>query len=171
MFNVINWPDIVALLEEFDLSRYISILLISFKKCIHGFVERIRNAFIWTQKKNCWWKRKQCKWKIPLSFSINNLHGMYILGYVKNQSVSSVAQSCPTLCNPRDYRMPGFPVNHQLPELTQTHVHWVSDAIQPSHPLPLSLFPSIRLFANESALHIRWPKYWRFSFSISPSNE
>ena len=70
----------------------------------------------------------------------------------------------------------GFPVHHQLPELTQTHVHCVGDAIQPSHPLsspsPLpSVFPRIRLFSNESVLHIRWPKYWSFSFSISPSNE
>ena len=68
------------------------------------------------------------------------------------------------------------PCHQQLPESTQTHVHWVSDAIQPSHPLssPLllpSIFPSIRVFSNESPLHIRWPKYWSFSFNISPSNE
>ena len=72
--------------------------------------------------------------------------------------------------------MPSFPVHHQLPELTQTHVHQVSDAIQPSHPLsspfPLSsIFPSIRIFSNESVVHIRWPKDWSFKFSISPSNE
>ena len=72
--------------------------------------------------------------------------------------------------------MPGLPIHHQLPEFTQTHVHWVSDAIQPSHPLsspsPLpSIFPSIRVFSKESALCIRWPKYWNFSFNISPSNE
>ena len=68
---------------------------------------------------------------------------------------------------------PGLLVHHQLPESTQTHVHRVGDGIQPSHPLLLlpSLFPSIRGFSNESALCIRWPKYWRFSFSISPSNE
>ena len=89
---------------------------------------------------------------------------------------SSVAQSCPTLCNSMDYSMPGLPVHHQCPELTQTHVHRVGD---PSnhlilcHPflLPPSIFPSIRIFSSESALHIRWPKYWTFSFSISPSNE
>ena len=73
-------------------------------------------------------------------------------------------------------RTPGLPVHHQLPESTQTHVHRVSDAIQPSHPLSslllTSVFPSIiRVFSNESALYIRWPKYWSFSFSISPSNE
>ena len=69
-----------------------------------------------------------------------------------------------------------LPFHHQLPEFAQTHVHWVNDAIQPSHLLsspsaPASIFPSIRVFSNESALHIRWPKYWRFSFRISPSNE
>ena len=75
-----------------------------------------------------------------------------------------------------DCSTPGLPVHHQLRELTQTHVHRVSDAIQPSHPLlplllPPSIFPSIRVFSSESVLCIRWPKYWSFSFSISPSNE
>ena len=88
---------------------------------------------------------------------------------------SLVAQSCPTLCNPMDCTLPGFPVHHQLPELSQTPVQRVSDAIQPylilCHPLlPPSIFPSIRVISNESALRIRWPKYWSFSFSISPSN-
>ena len=73
---------------------------------------------------------------------------------------SSVAQSCPTLCGPMNCSTPGLPVHHQLPESTQTHVHWVGDAIQPSHPLsaPLllpSIFSSIRVFSNESALRIR----------------
>ena len=89
---------------------------------------------------------------------------------------SAVTQLCLTLCNPIDCSMPGFPVHHQLQELTQTHVQPVSDAIQPSHSLPSPLllpstFPSIRVFSNESVLHIRWPKYWICSFSISPSNE
>ena len=71
---------------------------------------------------------------------------------------------------------PGLPVRHHLPEFTQTHVHHVSDAIQPPHPLsPLlllpSISPSIRVFSSESALHMRWPKYWSFSFSIIPSKE
>ena len=88
----------------------------------------------------------------------------------------SVAKSCLTLCDLMNCSMPGFPIHHQLPELAQTHGRWwVSDAIQPSHPLPRlflpSIIPSIRVFSNESALHIRWPKYWSFSFSISPSNE
>ena len=70
-----------------------------------------------------------------------------------------------------DCGTPGFPVHHQFPELTQTHVHWVGDAIQPSHPLCSPSCPTIRVFSNESVLRIRWPKYWSFSFSISPSNE
>ena len=83
---------------------------------------------------------------------------------------------CVRLCNSMDCSTPGFPVLHHLLELAQTHIHWVSDTIQPSHPLsspsPLpSIFLSIRVFSNESALPIRWPKYWSFSFSISPSNE
>ena len=84
----------------------------------------------------------------------------------------SVAQLYPTLCDPMDCSTSGFLVLHHFLELVQTHVHWVSDAIQPSHPLSSllsSIFPSIRVFSNESAFHIRWPKYW--SFSISPSNE
>ena len=68
---------------------------------------------------------------------------------------------------------PGLPVHHQLAEFTQTHVHRVSDAIQHSHPLLLlpSIFPTIRVFLNESVLRIRWPRYWSFSFGTSPSNE
>ena len=91
----------------------------------------------------------------------------------------SVAQSCLTLCDPMDCSMPGLPVLHQLLELAQTHIHWVSDAIQPSHPLLSPSPPAfnlshpipIRVFSKESVLCIRWPKYWSFSFSISPSNE
>ena len=88
---------------------------------------------------------------------------------------SSVTQSCLTLCNPMNCSTPGLPVHHQLPESIQTHVHWISDAIQPSHPLlspsPLALNLSQHqgLF-NESAFCIRWPKYWSLSFNISPSN-
>ena len=89
---------------------------------------------------------------------------------------SSVAQSCLTLCDDMDCSMPGFPVLQDLPELAQTHVHRVSEDIQPSHPLsspspPAFNLSSIRVFSNKSALHIRWPKYWSFSFNTSPSNE
>ena len=77
---------------------------------------------------------------------------------------SSVAQSCPTLCDLMNRSTPGLPVHHQLPEFTQTHVLQVGDAIQPSHPLSSLLLlpsipPSIRVFTNESTLHTRWPKY------------
>ena len=72
--------------------------------------------------------------------------------------------------------MPGLPVHHQLPEFTETHVHRVGDAIQPFHPLsapspPAPNPPRIRVFSNEQTLRMRWPKYWSFSFRISPSNE
>ena len=86
---------------------------------------------------------------------------------------------CPTVCSPMDRSIPGFPVLQYFPEFAQTYVHWISDAIQPSHPLLppspsiflafLTHWKSIRVFSNELTFHIRWPKYW--SFSISPSNE
>ena len=97
----------------------------------------------------------------------------YIVNFVN--MFSSDAQSCLTLCNPMNHSTPGLPVHHQLPEFTQTLIHRVSDAIQPSHPRPLlplpPIPPSIRVFSNESTLHMRWPKYWSFSFSIIPSKE
>ena len=90
---------------------------------------------------------------------------------------SSVAQSCLTLCNPMSCSTSGLPVHHQLLESTQTHVRCVSDAIQPTQPLSSPSPPALNLsqhqglFSNEWALHIRGPKYWSFSFNISPSNE
>ena len=88
----------------------------------------------------------------------------------------SVAQSCPVLCNTMDCSTSGFYVLHHLPEFAQTQVHWVSDVsnhLVLCHPLLLlpSIFPSFRVFSNESALHIRCPKYWSFSFIINLSNE
>ena len=89
---------------------------------------------------------------------------------------SPVTQSCLTLCGPMNHSSPGLPVHHQLPEFTQTHAHQVGDAIQPSNPLesPSPSAPSSSqhqgLF-NVSTLRMRWPKFWSFSFSISPSNE
>ena len=95
--------------------------------------------------------------------------------YKMNQ-FSSVTQSCPTLCDPMDGSTPGFPVYHQLPSSLKL---MSTGSVMPSNHLilccplllPPSVFPSIRVFSNESALCIRWPKYWSFSFSISPSNE
>ena len=87
-----------------------------------------------------------------------------------------VAKSCPTLCDPVNCSTPGFPALHYVPEYAQTHLHWVDDAIQLSHPLsspspPALNFPSIRLFSNESVLCVSWPMYWSFTCSISPSND
>jgi len=98
------------------------------------------------------------------------------LMYSSSVQFSSVAQSCPTLCDPMNRSTPDLPVHHQLPEFTQTHVHRVSDAIQPSPPLsspsPPAPNPSQhQSFSNESTLRMRWPKYWSFSFSIIPSKE
>ena len=99
---------------------------------------------------------------------------------MKNQydkaSISSVVQTCLTLCDPMDCSMPGLPVHHKLPEFTQI---MSIESVMPSNHLILcrpllllsSIFPTIRAFSNESVLHIRWPNYWSFSFSISPSNE
>ena len=89
---------------------------------------------------------------------------------------SSVAQLCLILCDPMNCSRPGLPVHHQLQEFTQTHLLWVGDATNhlilccPLLLLP-SVFPSIRVFSNKSVIRIRWPKYWSFSFSISPSSE
>ena len=87
---------------------------------------------------------------------------------------SSVAQSCLTLCDPMNHSTPGLPVHHQLPEFTQTHR--VSDAIQLSHPLSSPSLPALNLSQHQSLIQwvsssLRWPKYWSFSFSISPSKE
>ena len=94
--------------------------------------------------------------------------------YFPLSSVSLVAQLC-LFCDPMDCSMPGCPVHLQLPEVAQTHFHQVSDAIRLILYRPLlllpSVFPSIRVLSNESVLHIRWPRYWSFSFIISPSNE
>ena len=88
----------------------------------------------------------------------------------------SVAQFCPTHCDPMHCSMPGLPVHHQLPELAQTHIHRVGDALQPSHPLSFPSPPAFnlsqhRVFSSELVLCIRWPKDWSFRFSISLSNE
>ena len=100
--------------------------------------------------------------------------------YLKFSSVkfSSVAQSCLTLFNPMDCSIPGLPVHYQLPDFTETHVMFI-ESMMPSNPFILcrpllllpSIFPSIRVFSNESVLHVRWPKYWSFSFNISPFKE
>ena len=112
-------------------------------------------------------------WKLHL---VGLLHWQEGSLPLKLPQFSSVAQLCLTLCDPMDCSIPGFPVHHQLLELAQTHS---IKSVMPSkhlilcHPLLLlpSIFPSIRVFSSEAVLCIRWPKYWSFSFSISPSNE
>ena len=98
------------------------------------------------------------------------------VSFLKYVQFSSVTQSCPNLCNPMHCSMPGLPVHHQLPSLLKL---MSTELVMPSNHLilyrhlllPPSIFPSIRVFSNESAFCIRWPEYWSFSFSISPSNE
>ena len=112
--------------------------------------------------------------RVPNAQTWSNLNK--INNVVLDYRFSLIAQSCLTLCDPMDCSTPGFPVYHQLLEFTQTHVHWVGDAIQPSHPLSSPSPPTFNLsqhqvFSSESVLWIRWPKYWSFSFSISPSSE
>jgi len=98
---------------------------------------------------------------------------MHRLGKISEAGKGSVQ----SLIRVQLFTNPVFPVHYRLLELTQTHIHWVGDAIQTSHPplspspLALNIFPSIRVFSNESVLHIRWPKYWSFSVSIIPSKE
>ena len=107
-----------------------------------------------------------CVWRKRMRFSWNKTE--------REVQFSSVTQSYPTLFDPMNHSMSGLPVHHQLPESTQTH-----ELVMPPnqlilcHPFLLlpSIFPSIRVFSNESVLHIRWPKYWSFSFNISPTNE
>ena len=103
-------------------------------------------------------------------------HAGQMCGLRCSMQFSLVVHLCLTLCDPMDCSTPGFPVQHQLPELAQTHIHRAGDAIQPSHSLSSPSSPALNLcqhqvFSNESALRIRWPKYWSFSFNISPSNE
>ena len=95
---------------------------------------------------------------------------------ISSVQLSSVTQSCPTLSDPMNSSTPGLPVHHQLPEFTQTHVHQVGDVIQPSHPLSSPSHPALNPSQHQSLFQwvnicIKWPKYWSFSFSISPSKE
>ena len=100
---------------------------------------------------------------------------MYRQICISTSIFSSLAQSCLTLCNPMDCSTLGLPVHHWLLESTQIHVYLIGDAVQPSHPLSFPSPPALNLsqhqvFSNESVLHVRWPNYWSFSFSIIPTN-
>ena len=118
---------------------------------------------------HCWW---ECKLVQPLWRTVwRFLKKLEI--ELPSVQFSWVVQSYPTLYDPMNHNMPGLPVHHQLPEFTETHVHQVSDAIQPSHPLasPSPPAPNPSRLSNESTLRMRWPKYWSFSFSIIPFKE
>ena len=106
-----------------------------------------------------------------LSCFISIYEGKVVCINKKDNSSKAITQSCPTLCDPMDCSMPGFPVHHQLPELTQTDVMSSNHLILCHLLLLPSIFPSIRVFPKEAVLRIRRPKYWSFSFSISLSNE
>ena len=112
------------------------------------------------------------------NLDLKHIEFMFQMSFIKPLRViqfSSVTQSCLTLCNPMNHSIPGLPLHHQLLEFTQTQVHWCHPTIYLIlfHPLLLlpSIFPSIRVFSNESTLCIRWPKSWSFSFNISLSSE
>ena len=122
------------------------------------------------------WKLQKGFICVELGQGIYLQFGRFFVFIYESVQFSSVAQSCPTLCDSMNRSTPGLPVHHQLPDSTQTHICCVGDAIQPSHPLSSPSPPALSLsqhqsLLKESALHIRWPKYWNFSFSISPSNE
>ena len=101
----------------------------------------------------------------------NNSHYFPLQSIPQRICCCSVAKLYLTLCDPMDCSMPGFPALQSLPEFAQTHVHWISNAIQPSYPLFYDdLQNLLEITPKETCLSL-WPKYWSFSFSISPSNE
>ena len=160
MIMLTHWGQLKNLIKSLSLSS--KIRFISWSDSI-TFMLRLSSILSWFFV---------CK----VIFSLFPGHHGLISGHSGFCCCCSVTKSCPALCDPTDWNTPGLPMHHQLPELTLTHVHWVSDAIQPSHPLsPLlllpSIFPSIGVLSNESALRIRWTKDWSFSFISSPSNE
>ena len=170
--------DAFKFLTEIQLNP--SILQIGYFDGQNGILSLCHSWLLSKIFKCSFWKKDNLDLSLSLSFSLSlslsHTHTHLSPFLPTCYQLSSVTQSCPPLCDNKDHSTPGFPVHHQLLEPTQTHVHWVSDAIQPSHPLsplllPPSIFPSIRVFSNELVLHIRSPKYWSFSFSISPSNE
>ena len=126
------------------------------------------------------WRLSQSPyWKLQLSNHLCSQFFLFCFIFpiaLHSVQFSSVTHSCLTLCDPMNCSTPGLPVHHQFLEFTQTHVHRVDDAMHPSHLLLSPSPPSpnsarIRVFCNESTLRMRWPKYWSFSFNISPSKE
>ena len=112
----------------------------------NSHVIRIPESEEWGKYLKKYWPKISCICQKASSDSLKKLSSVHSLSRV-------------WLCEPMDYNTPGLPVHHQLPEFIRTHVHWIGDAIQPSHPLlsPSPPFPSIRVFSSKSVLHIRWP--------------
>ena len=173
-------PSVILTIPTTPRSKMLGFPLLS--SCDSSVPPPIHSIFI--IKTSEWWSKSfSCaKGEKPrLSFCLKIISGNRFITplipwYVSLGCCCPVAKSCLTFCDPMDCSTPGFPVLHYLSEFAQTHVHWVSDAF--SHlvlccPLLLLLLilPSIRVFYSEPALPIRWPKYWSFSFSISPSSE
>ena len=118
----------------------------------------------------CWGIKIRGLWKFPHGREwLWRKLGVLLMGGPCSVQFTSVIQSCPIFCDCMDYSTLGLPVHHQLPEFTQTHIHWVSDAIQPSHPLssptPTTFSLSQHQGLSKWVLHMRWPKYWSFSFN------
>ena len=145
-----GWPEVPSDLEEPQI--FLGFLIFTMGVFLSAFLlqhESIRNPFFLT-----YWEEE---------------------GEREGEHINSSVQSL-SLCNPMNHSTPGLPVHHQLPEFTQIHAHRVGNAIQPSHPLssrsPPAPNPSQHQgLSDESTLRMRWPRYWSFSFSISPSNE
>ena len=149
-----NWITLVQLITPLNMV-HIEIYIYIYIYISHSnfLSSKSKNTKVGTQ---CWWHKICTNFLLP-----GDQTGVQFRRSVVSSSL-----------RPQELQHARPPIHHQIPEFTQTHVHWVSDAIQPSHPLSSpSVFPSIRVFSNESVLRIRWPKYWYFSFSISPSNE
>ena len=154
------WPRMRSILENVPCALEKKV-----KSCYRlGPMHHLRLCFLFNFLS--WWSSHCCEWYIRVPH--------YYCATVSSVQFSSVTQSCPTLCYPMNRSTPGLPVHHQLPEFTQTHVLelvMLSSHLILHHPFLLlpSIFPSITVFSNESTLHIRWPKYWNFSLSISSS--
>ena len=157
---------------------FISILFLNFKNCSKIAIYQGRQSYIYTQGSLACCSPWNCK-ELDMTKQPDNSNSAHTHTHTHTHTsvqFSLVAQSCLTLWDPKNHRMPGLPAHHQLPESTQTHVRWVGDAIQPSHPLSSPSPPALNLSQHQGLF--KWvsssyqvAKYCSFSFNISPSNE